>query len=66
MGQSWWDCEDGVRGRVGGILKMVCASELVGMRRRCLGQSWWDCEEGVWGRVGGIVKMVCGTELVGL
>ena len=65
MGQSWWDCEDGVWVRFGGIVKMVCGAELVGLRRRCLGQSWWDCEDGVWDRVGGIVKMVSGAELVG-
>ena len=54
MGQIWWDCEDVVWGRVGGIVKTVC------------GQCWWVCEEGVRGRDGGIVKTVCGSEVVEL
>ena len=53
-------------GRVGGIVKTVFGSELVGLRRRCGGHSWWNCEDSVWGRVGWIVKTVFGTELVGL
>ena len=48
MGQSWWNCEDDVWGRVGGIVKKMC-----------VGQSWWNCEDDVWGRVGGIVKTMC-------
>ena len=29
MGQSWWNCEDDVWGRVGGIVKKMCGGELV-------------------------------------
>ena len=29
MGQIWWNCEDGVRGRVGGIVKVMFGAELV-------------------------------------
>ena len=64
MGQSWWDCEEGVWGRVGGIVKKVCRAELVGLRRRCVGQIWWDCEDGVRGIIFGIVMKVCGADLV--
>jgi hypothetical protein len=46
VGQSWWNCEEDMWGRVGGIVKRMC------------GESWWNCEEDVWGRVGGIVKLM--------
>ena len=49
MGQSLWNCEDGVWGRVVGILKWM------------IGDNWWNCEGDVWGRVGGIVKVICGA-----
>jgi len=52
MGQSWWNCEEDVWGRVGGIVK------------RILGQSWRNFEEDVWGRFGGIVKRMFGADLV--
>ena len=29
MGQSWWNCEGEVWGRVGGIVKVNCGAELV-------------------------------------
>ena len=29
MGQSWWNCEDGVKGIVGGNVKVMCWAELV-------------------------------------
>jgi len=29
VGQSWWNCEEGVWGRVGGIVKRMCGGELV-------------------------------------
>jgi len=29
VGQSWWNCEEDVWGRVGGIVKKVCGAELV-------------------------------------
>ena len=29
MGQSWWNCEDDVWGRVAGIVKRICGVELV-------------------------------------
>ena len=52
MGQIWWNCDDDVWGRFGGIVKTMCR------------QSWCNFEGGVWGRVGGIVKVVCGADLV--
>ena len=54
MWESWWNCDECVRGRVGGIVKRVC------------GGSWWYCEECVWDRFCRIVKSVCGVELVEL
>ena len=51
-------------GRVGGILEMMCGTELLELWRGCVGQSWWKCGDDVWGRVGGNVAMVCGAELV--
>ena len=29
MGQSWWNCEEDVWGRIGGIVKMMCGAYLV-------------------------------------
>ena len=29
MGQSWWNCEGDVLGRVSGIVKVICGAELV-------------------------------------
>jgi hypothetical protein len=31
VGQSWWNCEEDVWGRVGGIVKRICGAELVGL-----------------------------------
>jgi len=42
--QSWWNFEDDMWGRFGGIAKKV------------FGQNLWNCEDGVWGRFGVIVK----------
>ena len=66
MGRSWWNCEGGVWGRVGGILKVVFWVRVGGNVKVVCGQIWWNCEGGVWGRVGGIVKVMCGPELVEL
>jgi len=51
VGQSLWNFEEDVWGRVGGIVKRMC------------GERWWNCEEDVWAGVGGIVKRMCGSEL---
>ena len=64
MGQSWWNCEEDVWGRVGGIVKTMCGVEFVEFRRRYMGQIWWNFEDDVWGRVGGILKTICGAGLV--
>ena len=53
-GESWWNCEEDVWGRVGGNVKKIC------------GESWWNYEEDVWGSVGGIVKRMCRARLVEL
>jgi len=31
VGQCWWNCEEDVWGRVGGIVKSMCGAELVEM-----------------------------------
>jgi len=35
LGQSWWNCEDGVWGRVAGIVKKLCVAEFLELLRRC-------------------------------
>jgi len=75
LGQISWNCEDDVWGGFVGIVKTICAAEVVEFRRRCVrksrcnfedfcGQSWWNFEGCVWGRVAGIVKTVFGAEEV--
>ena len=54
MGQSWWNCEVGVWGRFGGIVKTMCGT--VGGIVKVV-----FC-----GRVGGNVKVVFGADLVEL
>jgi hypothetical protein len=66
VGQSWWNCEDDVWGRVGGIVKRMCGGGLVELLCRCVGAGSSECDTDVWGRVGGIVKTMCGAELVEL
>jgi len=41
--------EDGVCGRLGGIVKII------------YWQIWWNYEDGIWGRVAGIVKTMFGS-----
>jgi hypothetical protein len=56
----------GVWGRVGGIVKWVCAVF-------CVGENWWNCEGGVccvweswWNCEGGVCCVLRGGELVEL
>jgi len=66
VGQIWCNCEGGVWGRLGRIVKTMCRQSWWNCEGCVLGQSRWKCEGGVGGRFGGILKVECGAELVEL
>jgi hypothetical protein len=37
VGPSWWDCEDGMWGRVGGIVKKECGGRVGGIVKTVCG-----------------------------
>jgi hypothetical protein len=68
VGQSWWNFENGVWGRFGGIVKTFFGAYLVEFLRLFWGRFGGIVKTvcGVWGKVGGIVKAMCWAELVEL